>query len=614
MPHQRYIPALLISSAFLVSGCIDMESSRKTPSVPPETGSPEPSAPTTPPASAAALSLSGAGAKTLQFTWTDVDGADHYRLLGNPDGSSGYSQIGSDIPAGTGTASITVPVFDRVDAEYILESCNDIGCAQSDPAFATSGLADAIGYFKSVNPTDFSFMAYSLALSDDGTTFAFGEPYTPNSSSGINGDRNNVSGSSVGAVHVVTKNGSSWDYDYIKADFPDNNDYFGESIDLSDDGNILVVGASGEDSISSRNPMDNSENDSGAVYVFERSGGSWSQKDYLKASNLGNGDSFGRRVAVSGDGDTIIVGADWEDSSSQGIDGAQDDGSSNSGAAYVFRESGGYYLEEAFFKSHNSQAGDRFGSDVDISDDGNTAIVSAFNEDSFVTGVNTTAEMGDSGAADSGAVYLFTRSGSTWTQDLFIKASNTDAGDKFGTAISISGDGRTLVAGAPEEQSSETGINGLGFDNSGTLRGAAYVFSDLSGSWQQEAYVKASVSGDADQFGAYVTLSDDGNVLVVGAEYEDGPSAGFNGDQNSDGGSESGAAYVFKRDTGSWSETEYLKAPNADNNDNFGGGVSLSGDGQSLLISAPGESGGIAYDGGDQSDNSSNTSGAIYLY
>src|SRR5262249_15516067 len=152
------------------------------------------------------------------------------------------------------------------------------------------------------------------------------------------------------------------------------------------------------------------------------------------ASNSGAGDNFGLSVDVSGD--TVVVGAPFEASAATGVNGNQADNSApNAGAAYVFVRSGGGWSQQAYLKASNTSAGDRFGCYVAIS--GDTVVVGAPREDSAATGVN--GDQGDNTAVEAGAAYVFVRSGTTWSQQAYLKASNTDAGDQFGESVFISG-------------------------------------------------------------------------------------------------------------------------------------------------------------------------------
>ena len=194
------------------------------------------------------------------------------------------------------------------------------------------------------------------------------------------------------------------------------------------------------------------------------------QQAYLKASNTDGGDKFGYAVSLSGD--TLVVGAVWEDSNATGVNGNQADNSaSKSGAAYVFTRSGGVWSQQAYLKASNTEAGDYFGNAVSLS--GDTLVVGAYLEDSNAIGVD--GNQADNSASKSGAAYVFTRNGTTWSQQAYLKASNTEAGDFFGYAVSLSGD--TLVVGADLEDSNATGVNGGQADNSAPDAGAAYVYN-----------------------------------------------------------------------------------------------------------------------------------------
>ncbi|MEZ9931549.1 FG-GAP repeat protein, partial [Vibrio sp. 10N.261.49.C12] len=129
----------------------------------------------------------------------------------------------------------------------------------------------------------------------------------------------------------------------------------------------------------------------------------------------------------------------------------------------------------------------------------------------------------------SGAVYLFRYRASTWTQEAYIKASNTGAGDNFGTSVALSSDGNTLAAGAPREGSNGTGVNsGAQANNSAPASGAVYLFRYRASTWTQEAYIKASTPDFYDYFGHSVALSSDGNTLAVGAIREESNGTGVN--------------------------------------------------------------------------------------
>ncbi len=301
---------------------------------------------------------------------------------------------------------------------------------------------------------------------------------------------------------------------YLKASNPGAGDGFGGNsgagAGIAVSGDTVVVGAYKEDSNANGVNGDQTNNDaleSGAAYVFTRSGGVWSQQAYLKASNTGAGDFFGFSVAVSGD--TVVVGAIFE--------------GSRSGAAYVFTRSGTTWSQQAYLKA--SGAGGQFGRSVAVS--GDTAVV---------------------GSTDANAAYVFTRSGTTWSQEAFL--NNNVAG--FGDAVAVSGD--TVVVGAVGD---------------GGNAGAAYVFARSGTTWSQQAYLKASNADMHDFFGRSVAVSDD--TVVVGATNEDSNATGVNGDEADNSAISSGAAYVFTRSGTTWSQQAYLKPSNTRSGSLVGG-------------------------------------------
>jgi len=256
---------------------------------------------------------------------------------------------------------------------------------------------------------------------------------------------------------------------------------------------------------------------SGAVYVYTRTGATWSFQAYLKASNTGADDWFGSSVSLSGDGNTLAVGADNEAGSGTGVNPTSNDWAPRSGAVYVYTRAGAIWSFQAYIKASNTGAYDEFGVSVSLSGDGNTLAVGAWLEAGSGTGVNPTS---DEGAERSGAVYVYTRTGATWSFQAYLKASNTGANDFFGVDVSLSGDGNTLAVGARLEDGSGTGVNPTSDEGAGDS-GAVYVYTRTGAIWSFQAYLKASNTGARDWFGQSVSLSGDGNTLAVGAISED---------------------------------------------------------------------------------------------
>jgi LPXTG-site transpeptidase (sortase) family protein len=395
-------------------------------------------------------------------------------------------------------------------------------------------------YIKASNTEEGDAFGSSVSLSGD--TLAVGALDENSNATGVNGNQADNSATAAGAVYVFTRSGTTWTQQaYIKASNTEAYDHFSNSISLS--GDTLAVGANGESSSAigiNGDQTDNSASASGSVYIFTRSGTTWSQQAYIKASNTDANDLFGDAISLSGN--TLAVGAYGEDSSATGVNGAQADNStSSSGAVYVFTRSGTVWSQLAYLKASITQSRDYFGRSLSLS--GNTLAVGAEGEDSNALGVN--GDQSDNSADYSGAVYVFTRSGTAWSQKAYVKSSNTESLDGFGHTVSLSGD--TLAVGATGEDSGVNGVNGDQADNSVEVSGAVYLFARRGTTWSQKDYLKASNSGEDDNFSRSLSLS--GNTLAVGAAFEDSTATGVNGDQTDNSAENSGAAYVFTTGT-----------------------------------------------------------------
>jgi trimeric autotransporter adhesin len=446
-------------------------------------------------------------------------------------------------------------------------------------------------YLKASNTGAEDGFGQSVAVSGD--TVVIGASSEDSSTTGINSTPNENADSS-GAAYVFTRNGTTWSQQaYLKASNTGEFDKFGVSVAVS--GDTVVVGANGENST-----PDESAIDSGAAYVFTRSGTTWSQQAYLKASNTGASDLFGISVAVSGD--TVVVGASGEDSSTTGVDSTPNENATDSGAAYVFARSGTTWSQQAYLKASNTGPDDRFGRSVAVS--GDTVVVGADGEGIYTTWMNSTP---NESASYSGAAYVFTRSGTTWSQQAYLKASNTEPFNYFGVSVAVSGN--TVVVGANGEDSSTTGVNSTPTpDESANSSGAAYVFTRSGAIWSQQAYLKASNAGRFDFFGGSVAVS--GDTVIVGAGREGSSTVGVNSTPN-ESAVASGAAYVFTRSGTIWNQQAYLKASNTGANDSFGISVAVSGD--TVVVGATGEDSSTA--GVNSTPNeSAGSSGAAYIF
>jgi FG-GAP repeat protein/thrombospondin type 3 repeat protein len=429
-----------------------------------------------------------------------------------------------------------------------------------DPDFENCGITSVTG--SNLPPINGQIVAFgaSVALSADGTTLAIGAYGEASAATGINGDGSDVSAPSSGAVYIFTRSGTTWaQQTYIKASNAEAFDDFGVSVALSADGATLVVGAQGESSDGDGVDADQSNNGaqySGAAYVFARNGTTWSQQSYLKASNSTTFGQFGASVALSADGTTIAVGSTglnevsgalyvfgragetWTQQaflqgspgynflgaaivlSADGqmlVAGAPTESSTAhfGGAVYVYTRAGAVWSQLTRLESSNLHADDLFGSSIALSADGTTLAIGASGESSAATGID--GDQSDESATQSGALYVFGRSGGSWIQEHYIKASITDPDDLFGVSTALSADGNHLAVGAVREASSARCVGGDPTNDDTPFSGAAYTFTRVAGTWSQTAYIKSNDPQSHDDFGTSLALPADGSLLVIGS-------------------------------------------------------------------------------------------------
>jgi FG-GAP repeat len=502
------------------------------------------------------------------------------------------------------------------------------GRSLQQTAFLKASNAEAGDHFGSGGPLE----GHAVAISGDGNTIAVGAPTESSGSKGMNGDQADNSAYSAGAVYVFTRAGAGWlQQAYLKASNTGQSDNFGYVVALSENGDTLAVSAYFEASAATGvngDQNDDSLPQAGAVYVFTRAAGTWSQQAYLKASNTGrapnpsdpndwgDGDQFGFSLALSADGNTLAASAPSEDSRASGINTLafqQDDSSASSGAVYVFARTGTVWSQQAYVKASNSDAGDLFGYSVGLSADGNTMAVSGYDEDGSPRQVNG---IPDNLRGGSGAVYVFGRQAGAWSQQAYLKAANAERNDSLGFAVSISQDGNTIAGGAADEDCLKPGVNIDSCDNDmqdDTSAGAVYVWFRENGVWRQQAFLKASNPSQNDNFGARLMLSGDGNTLAVGSQLEDGSAQGINGKEDDDA-EEAGAIYFYTRTAGAWKQVAYVKGSNTEAFDEFGSAMALNRDGSILVVGARGEDSASQGTRGDLNDNSADEAGAVYVF
>ena len=339
---------------------------------------------------------------------------------------------------------------------------------------------------------------FGRSVGIDGTTIVVGAPFS------------NAATVFAGAAYVYTLNGSTWsEQAALLASDAGLVDVFGWSVDI--DGDTIVIGSYGNNGGGA---------DSGAAYVFTRTGTTWTQQAKLLANDAGPGDGFGYSVTI--DGDTIAVGAPFDS-----------DAGTDTGSAYVFTRTGTTWSQQAKIVGTDTAIGDEYGASIAIT--GDSVIVGSPSDD-------------DAGSA-SGSSYVFNRTGTTWSQQAKLLAPDGAVDDSFGYSVAI--DASTALVGAPSD------------DDAGSESGSAYVFTRSGVTWSNQSKIVAEDAGPDDRLGVSVAV--EGATAVVGAP------------RNSAVGGFSGAAYVFNRSGTTWRQLVKLVAASSATGDEFGNAVAVSG-------------------------------------
>ena len=320
---------------------------------------------------------------------------------------------------------------------------------------------------------------------------------------------------------------------------------FAYGVSISTDGNYIAVGA--------RQEFANSSSNGGAVYIYTRSGSTWTQQARLVGSTVSTDYRFGSSVSINSDGTYLLVGAATKNS---GV-----------GTAYVFTRSGSTWTQQAEIPSPTATA-DLFGLRSAINSTGDLVAICAQNNPG-------------AGAAytQSGAVHVYSRSGSTWTLQQTLRASDENTYWRFGRSAKFNSDGTYIIIGAP-------------MSSTGTGNGAAYIFTRSGSTWTQQAKITASDAEVDDYFGTSVSINSDATYAICGAEYED------------TGGNNAGAAYVFTRSGSTWTQQQKIVSSDIQGGDLFGGGVSMNSDASYVVVAAIGE----------DDDGTFSNPGAVYVF
>ena len=331
----------------------------------------------------------------------------------------------------------------------------------------------------------------------------------------------------------------------LRPDDPGDRHDFGDAIAI--DGDTAVIGTPRHD----QGAEDDNRANRGAVYVFTRDGGEWSQETKLTQPDAADGDEFGEAVAINGE--TIAVGAPGNDSS-RGLAG-------DYGAVYVFAAEGEGYALEAILQPDDTFGDQEVGSDL------------ALEGDTVVVGAPGTSESPDGFDDFSGTAYVWQRSDGSWSLEAELDR-DSDGYTAFGTAVAF--DGETALVGAP------------GVDRSfGVYPGG--VFAYAASDWNETAEITHEDSDGGDRFGAAIAFH--GDVFVGGAPHKDFGDA-----------SDHGAAYAFERTDGAWNQTANITSASLEGSDNYGSTLALSDRAAIVDASGNGSAFEVTRDGASWSD------------
>ncbi len=335
-----------------------------------------------------------------------------------------------------------------------------------------------------------------------------------------------------GAVYVFRLNIDQWNYSKITAYDADEWSKFGSHVSLSDDGDTVAIGAM----------WDTAYGGTGAAYVYKWLGANWSGIK-IKASDGDGTDWFGKHLDISGDALTLLVGA-WGDDEPDGESITPD-----SGSAYIYSKNGSLWDETKILPS-NGEKNAFFGTNVDISNDGSVFVVGSYGHSYGVEG------------AWDGLAYAYRWNETSQEYDEYILEGSDIAYHEawYGYSSSITGDGNTIVIGAPGE-----------IGNSGS--GSAYVYEWNGNSWDESKLVP-NEGGPNMAFGSSVAISDDASIIIVGAP----DTWAYSGTETP------GYVHIYEKQNNTWIEVEKFTSSGALDGSQFGDPVEISGDGKSFIV------------------------------
>jgi hypothetical protein len=352
-----------------------------------------------------------------------------------------------------------------------------------------------------------------------------------------------IGGFSFGSAYVLRRIDGVWteEQKLLPSD-SESEKRFGH--DVAIDGDSIIVGAVGASAYA------------GEAYFYTRTDGVWGSEQKVHPVPRVPADEFGFAVGI--DGDVAIVGSPRDDEA-RGTN-------SDAGAAFIYRNVGGTWVEEDKLMASDADFDDYFGWAVAIR--GDTAFVSS--------------RVDDDGAVSTGSVWVFRYEEGTWREVQKLHASDASFGDLFGHALAL-GDGIAVVTALHDDDACPEDL----LCNSGS----AYVFRFDGERWNEETKLTASDGAEKDEYGNAVSVS--GDVVIVGARWTDDAC-------KDDPDCESGSAYVYRREDGAWSEVAHLIASDTTRTDYFG--VDVAVDGDEALV------------GSYLDDDEGTACGAVYVY
>jgi uncharacterized protein (DUF1800 family) len=374
---------------------------------------------------------------------------------------------------------------------------------------------------------------YSVSITSTGDRVIIGARYE------------DTGASNTGSVYIYSRSGTTWTLEQeINNPSPVATDFFGYSVSISSTGDRGIIGARYEDT---------GADAAGSVYIYSRSGTTWTLEQEINNPSPVSGDNFGILVSMDATGDRVIIGAHNEDT-----------GATDTGSAYIYSRSGTTWTLEQEINNPSPVSGDYFGYSVSINATGDRVIIGAYFE--------------DTGATNAGSAYIYSRSDTTWTLEQEINNPSPVDYDNFGFSVAIDSTGDRVIIGAYYESTGATGA------------GSAYIYSRSGTVWTLEQEINNPSPVSNDYFGWSVAINSTGDRVIISASYED------------TGASAAGSAYIYSRSGTTWTLEREINNPSPVASDQFGFSVSINSTGDRVIIGAHLEDTGALH------------TGAVYIY